>query len=226
MFLAEDGRPLSLKWTYTRGEIVADGAIHFIGIALGAAGAAALVVIAALNHLGWVESLALAVYAAALVSMFGVSAAYNLWPVGPRKWFLRRFDHALIYFMIAGTYTPIVALLGNGAVAWTMLALVWSTAAIGIAVKLLLPGRFDRLAIGLYLALGWSGFLTVELALNAMTPTAMWLLAAGGLIYSLGVVFHVWRSLPFQNAIWHAFVLTGAALHYFSIMTSVIAASS
>lgn len=226
MFLAEDGRPVALTWNYTRQELVADGAVHLAGVALGAAGAAALVVTAALNHLGWIESASLAIYAAALVSMLGVSAAYNMWPVSPRKWALRRFDHALIYFMIAGTYTPLVALVGEGPMAWSLLALVWTVAAFGIAIKLTMPGRFDRVSIALYLMLGWSAVLAYESVISGLSPAAFWLLAVGGLLYSFGVVFHVWRTLPYQNAIWHAFVLVGAACHYGSIMTSVLAAST
>ena len=162
------------------------------------------------------------IYATALVSMLGVSAAYNLWPVSPRKWFLRRFDHALIYLMIAGTYTPLVALVGSGLVAWSLLALIWTVAAIGIALKLLMPGRFDRVSIALYLTLGWSGVLAYESVIAGLSPTAFWLLGVGGLLYSFGVVFHVWRTLPFQNAIWHGFVLAATACHYGTVMASAL----
>ena len=103
--------------------------------------------------------------------------------------------------------------------------MVWTVAAIGIAIKLLMPGRFDRVAIVLYLMLGWSALLAYESVMSGMTPAALWLLAAGGLLFSIGVVFHVWRTLPYQNAIWHAFVLVGVACHYFCIMTSVMAAA-
>ena len=222
MFLAEDGRPVGLTWHYTRREIFADGAVHLVGVALGVAGAGALVVIAALGHIGWIERASLMIYATALVSMLGVSAAYNLWPVSPRKWFLRRFDHALIYLMIAGTYTPLVALVGSSVVGWSLLALIWTVAAIGIALKLAMPGRFDRVSIALYLTLGWSGVLAYESVIAGLSPTAFWLLGVGGLLYSFGVVFHVWRTLPFQNAIWHGFVLLATACHYGTVMASVL----
>ena len=110
MSLAEDGRPLSLTWHYTPREVLADGVIHGLGVVLGLAGAVALVATAVTAHLGLGERAAVVVYAAALVLMLGVSALYNLYPVSPRKWLLRRADHALIYLMIAGTYTPLVAL--------------------------------------------------------------------------------------------------------------------
>lgn len=222
MFLAEDGRPVGLTWNYTRREIVADGTIHFAGVAFGLAGAIAIVMLAAMAPLGWGQQAAVAIYAAALVSMLGVSATYNMWPVGRRKWILRRADHALIYLMIAGTYTPLVALVGRGPTAWILLAGVWLASGIGIALKLFLPGRFDRAAIGLYLLLGWSGVVTYSSVIGALRPDALWLLAIGGALYSLGVIFHVWRSLPYQNAIWHAFVLAATACHFGTVLVSVI----
>jgi len=226
MFVADDGRPVSLTWNYTRRELAADGAVHLMGVALGLAGAVMLAVTAALTHLGWIERASLAIYSAALVSMLGVSAAYNMWPVSPRKWFLRRFDHALIYLMIAGTYTPLVAIVGSGTMAWSLLALIWTVAIVGIVIKLTMPGRFDRVSIALYLMLGWSGVLAYESVIAGLSPTALWLLGIGGLLYSFGVVFHVWRSLPFQNAIWHGFVLAATACHWGTIMTSVLGAQT
>ena len=226
MFLAEDGRPVGLTWHYTPREIVADGVVHGLGVLLGLAGAVALVSMALTEHLGLSERIAVAVYATALVSMLAVSATYNLYPVGRRKWLLRRADHALIYLMIAGTYTPLVALVGTGPVAWALLAFVWIVAGIGIAVKVLLPGRFDRLSIGLYLLLGWCGLFAYESVIAALQPTALWMLAGGGLLYSVGVIFHVWRKLPFQNAIWHAFVLAAAACHYGTVWASLAGASA
>ncbi|GLS42485.1 PAQR family membrane homeostasis protein TrhA [Methylobacterium brachythecii] len=226
MFLAEDGRPLALTWHYTREEMMADSAVHLLGVALGIAGAITLVVIATLTHLGWMERASILVYSGALVAMLGASAAYNMWPVSPRKWILRRVDHAFIYLMIAGTYTPLVVLVGSGPVAWSLLGLIWTVAAIGIAIKLLMPGRWDRLSIVLYLMLGWSGVLAYESTIAGLSPAALWMLAIGGLLYSFGVVFHVWRSLPFQNAIWHGFVLAAACCHYGTIITSVLAAGN
>ncbi len=221
MFVAEDGRPLDLTWHYTSREIVADGVVHALGVILGSAGAAALVTTALTAHLGVGERAAVALYATALVLMLGVSAIYNLHPVGPRKWLLRRADHALIYLMIAGTYTPLVALVGSGSRAYALLAVIWAVAAVGIALKLFLPGRYDRLSIALYLILGWSGLLAYESVIAALQPTALWLLAIGGALYSIGVIFHVWRRLPFQNAIWHAFVLAAMACHYGTIWASL-----
>lgn len=221
MYVADDGRPLALTWHYTPREIVADGVVHGLGLVSGLAGAVALVTIALTAHLGLGERAALVLYALALILMLGVSALYNLYPVSPRKWLLRRADHALIYLMIAGTYTPVVALVGSGTRAYMLLAVIWVVAAVGIALKLFLPGRYDRLSIALYLILGWSGLLAYESVISALQPTAAWLLAIGGALYSVGVIFHVWQRLPFQNAIWHAFVLAAMACHYGTIWTSL-----
>ncbi|AWN46971.1 DNA-binding protein [Methylobacterium terrae] len=219
---APDGRPLSLAWTYTPRELVADGVVHVVGVSLGVIGALALTISAALSNLAPSEKVAVGVYAAGLVAMLSTSAAYNMWPVGRLKWRLRRADHATIFLMIAGTYTPLVALVGTDGFAFGLLAGIWLVAVAGAAVKLTLPGRFDRLAIALYLALGWSGIMAYESVIAALSPPALWLLAAGGLLYSLGVVFHVWRRLPFQNAIWHGFVLAAAACHYGAVFRSVL----
>ncbi|AWI88516.1 PAQR family membrane homeostasis protein TrhA [Methylorubrum aminovorans] len=226
MFLAEDGRPIALTWNYTPRELRADGVVHIAGLVLGLLGAVSLVVTATLTHLGWIERASLLVYATAMLAMLGASAAYNMWPVSPRKWILRRLDHAFIYLMIAGTYTPVVALVGSGPVAWTLLALIWTVALAGIAIKILMPGRWDRVSIVLYLMLGWSGVLAYESVISGLTPSALGFLAVGGLLYSVGVVFHVWRSLPFQNAIWHGFVLAATACHYGTIITSVLNAGA
>ncbi len=219
---APDGRPLSLVWSYTPRELLADGVVHVVGVSLGVIGALALTISAVLSKLGPAETASVAIYAAGLVAMLGTSAAYNMCPVGRWKWRLRRADHATIFLMIAGTYTPLVTLVGTDSVAFGLLAGVWLVAVVGAIVKLTLPGRFDRLAIALYLALSWSGIMAYESVMAALSPPALWLLAAGGLLYSLGVIFHVWRQLPFQNAIWHSFVLAAAACHYGAVFRSVL----
>lgn len=168
------------------------------------------------------EIISVSAYAAGLLAMLGVSAAYNVWPVSPRKWLLRRFDHSAIYVLIAATYTPFITQIKDGTFAVVLLTGVWSVAILGILLKLFMPGRFDRLSVGLYLALGWSGVIAYEFGIEALPTTALWFIAAGGLLYTLGVVFHAWRRLRFQNAIWHAFVLLGAACHYTAVLDLVL----
>ena len=161
------------------------------------------------------------VYSVGLLSMLGFSAAYNTWPVSRAKWVLRRFDHSAIFVMIAGTYTPFIAQMKGDLVAMGLLIGVWLTAVVGIILKLLLPSRFDRLAVVLYLLLGWSGAVVYEPVAAALPSLSIWLLAVGGALYSVGVVFYAWRSLRFQNVIWHAFVLVAACCHYSAVLFCV-----
>jgi hemolysin III len=211
------GGPAEVIWNYDRIELIADGIVHAIGVSLGLAGAIAIVVFTT-NSLHTAEISSIVVYVVGLLSMLGFSAAYNTWPVSPAKWVLRRFDHSAIFVMIAGTYTPFIAQMKADLVAMGLLIGVWLTAVIGIILKLLLPGRFDRLAVVLYLLLGWSGAVVYGPLAAALPNLSLWLLAIGGTLYSVGVIFYVWRSLRFQNAIWHAFVLIAACCHYSAVL--------
>lgn len=216
----QDGRPHGFEWLYTPREILADGVVHVCGIALGLVGAVALIVVGVQRATG-AELASVIVYTIGFLAMLGFSAAYNLWPVSPWKWLLRRFDHSAIYLMIAATYTPFLVQLKDAALAAGMLVGLWVAAAGGMAVKLIFPGRLDRVAIAIYLALGWSGVVAYDAVKGALPVSSLWLLAAGGALYSVGVVFHVWQRLKFQNAIWHAFVLIGAVCHYFAVLDAV-----
>ena len=211
----ENGRPRTAGRDYDRAEITADAVIHGIGLILGIAGVAILIAFAIGSPSGGLP--AAIIYGVGLLAMLGFSAAYNLWPSSRTKWILRRFDHSAIYLLIAATYTPFMAQMKYGPLASTMLVVVWLVAAAGIVVKLALPGRFDRLSISLYLLLSWSGVMMCDV-IAALPASTLWLLGAGGLLYTFGVIFHIWSSLRFQNAIWHAFVVFAAACHYTAVL--------
>jgi hemolysin III len=213
-----------VRWDYDRAELIADGVVHVLGIAFGVIAAIALVIVAA-SYASRAEVISVSVYVAGLLAMLGLSATYNLWPVSPIKWVLRRFDHSAIYILIAATYTPFLAQMNDRFMAIVLLIGVWSVAAAGIALKIFLPGRFDRLSIGLYLAMGWSGLVAYDSLVSSLPSSTMWFIAAGGLIYSLGVIFHAWERLRFQNAIWHSFVLFAAGLHYTAVLDLVLVAA-
>jgi len=198
-------------------ERVADGVVHALGLILGVAGAAALVLLVLFDG-DPVLRAPLFIYAAGLLAMFACSAAYNVFPSSPRRDWLRRFDHAAIFAMIAGTYTPFTTLRLNGAWSSGLTAVIWAIAAVGMAVKLLRPRRFETISIVLYLALGWIGLVALRPFLASLDTTTLALLAAGGVLYTVGVVFHVRESLPYHNAIWHGFVLTGAVVHYAAVV--------
>ena len=142
--------------------------------------------------------------------------------MSPVKWLLRRFDHSAIYVLIAATYTPFLVEMNDRVVGIALLVGVWSVALAGIALKVFYPGRFDKLSVGLYLALGWSGVMAYDSIVASLPGTVLWLIAAGGVLYSLGVIFHAWERLRFQNAIWHSFVLLAAACHYTAVLDLVV----
>jgi hemolysin III len=212
----------AMRWNYDRAELIADGIVHGIGVFSGLIAATVLIVLAAVFASAY-SVVTVSVYAAGLLAMLGCSAAYNLWPISRRKWLLRRFDHSAIYVLIAATYTPIFAQLQDRVFAMSLLAGVWGVAAVGIVLKLLFPGRFDRLSVGLYLAMGWSGIIAYDAGLSQLPQLVFWLILAGGLLYSFGVIFHAWQRLRFQNVIWHCFVLLGAACHYTAVLDLVLA---
>jgi len=207
----------AIRWNYDRAELIADGIVHGLGVSFGLIAATALIVLAAVFASAY-EVVTASVYAAGLLAMLVLSAAYNLWPVSPRKWQLRRFDHSAIYLLIAATYTPFFAQMHNGWLAVALLTGVWAVAIAGIVIKLKYPGRFDRLAVGLYLAMGWSGLMAYDAVFTTLPTLAVWFIAIGGALYTLGVIFHAWQRLRFQNAIWHGFVLLGAACHYTAVL--------
>src|SRR6478672_8179133 len=211
----------AVRWNYDRAELIADGIVHGIGVFCGLIAATVLVVLTAVYATGF-EVAVVSVYVAGLLAMLVLSATYNLWPISRAKWVLRRFDHSAIYILIAATYTPFIMELKDSYFAIALLIGVWCVAIVGIVLKLTLPGRFDRLSVGLYLAMGWSGMMLSDAVVKALPTVALAFLIAGGVLYSLGVIFHAWRRLRFQNVIWHCFVLLGAACHYTAVLDVIL----
>jgi hemolysin III len=209
--------PGQIRWDYGRKELIADAVIHAIGIVLGFIGIIAITMLAAKTLR--IDIASIFIYAVCLMSMLVLSALYNLWPMSPTKWLLRRFDHSAIYLLIAGTYTPFLGLIKGGIVSIGLGVGIWSSAVLGVILKLAFPGRFDRSAILFYLLLGWSGVLAYDSLVSALPHTTLWLLGIGGFLYSVGTIFHAWRALRFHNAIWHAFVLLAAGCHYSAVLT-------
>ncbi|MDR6104601.1 hemolysin III [Agrobacterium larrymoorei] len=204
---------------YDLHEIVADGIVHGVGIAFALVGATALIFYVTLW--GSLSAIAAAwIYALGLILCLSISFTYNIWPHSRAKWLLRRLDHSAIFILIAATYTPFLQRGIEDSLIALTLAGIWMAALGGIFLKCFYPGRYDRLAILLYLGMGWSGVMVAEPLSNHLAPITMWLIVIGGMIYSMGVIFHVWERLRFQNAIWHGFVVVAAAVHYSAVMTS------
>jgi hemolysin III len=211
-----DWHPRLQKRPYSQGELIADGFIHVVAIVFGVIAFPVL-----FSHIvargAPSDGIAAGIYAAGFFLMFGFSCAYNMTPPSPLKWLLRRFDHSAIYLMIAGTYTALLSQLDDRAWAWTLIAVVWIGALGGSAIKLIFPGRWDKLAIGLYLLLGWVAIVAIKPVVASLPMPTLVLVVVGGLLYTVGVLFYRWDSLKFQNAIWHGFVASAAACHWVGI---------
>lgn len=211
---ASDARPDFPR--YTAAENAADRTIHFVGLA------------AAATAIGWLlgriapgatikQLVAVSIYCVGLVGMLAASAAYNLVAPSRLKVVLRRLDHAMIFVMIAGSYTPFTMGALRPQLGVPLCAVVWGLAAIGIGLKLACPSRGERASLGLYLGMGWL-VLGILRPLMAVLPGAvLLLLLVGGLIYSLGAFVHARARMPFQNALWHAMVVAAAALHFSAV---------
>ena len=200
----------------------ADGWVHVFGLSCGALGGLTLLGLAlGFGHLRMAA--AIGVYAACLVLMFVCSAAYNF-ASARRRPFLRRLDHAAIFLMIAGSYTPFTTLRLTGGWAIGMTAAVWTLAVAGAAGKMFAPGLGKGFWVALYLALGWIALVAIKPLLATVSVAALIFLLTGGLVYSLGVLVYLRRSLPFRRAIWHGFVVAAAATHYVAILLGVVLA--
>jgi hemolysin III len=208
-------QPAFQNRVYARDEIFLDGVIHITATIAAIVGSVYLLTQSVDNGGGKLAGLV--VYLAALLAMLGCSAAYNLTPVSPTKWLLRRLDHSAIYVMIAATYTPLLLWLPDQRLAMLLAAIVWIGAAIGVSIKVILPGRYDKLAVAMYLALGWVGIFAASSFFAVLPRMTMLLIIAGGFLYSAGVPFYLWEKLKFQNAIWHMFVVAAAATHFAAI---------
>lgn len=203
-------------------ELAADKAVHATGLAAALPAGALLVSHSAQSGAALTVTAAL-LYSAGLIAMLGCSAAYNLVRDHWCRPALRRCDHAAIFAMIAGTYTPFTLLTWSDGWSVGLTVLIWALALAGMALKLRAPPRSLRtLSVAPYLLLGWIGLSAIFPLLTALGPQTFGLIVLGGLLYSIGVLFHLWDSLPFQNAIWHGFVLAGAATHYAAILGGVV----
>ena len=167
------------------------------------------------------SSLAVGVYAAAFFLLFVASCAYNLAPPSRAKGLLRRADHVAIFLMIAGTYSALLSDIPPSPWTFGLAAFVWAGALAGAAIKLVLPHRFDRATILVYLALGWAALPMLAPLVRTLPSETFTLIAVGGALYSAGVAFHLWESLRFQTAIWHAFVVAAAGCQFAGVLTAV-----
>ena len=204
----------------SRREEAANSLTHGMGILLALAGLAALGVSA--SRYGTARAVVgCVVFGVTLVALYSASTLYHAVAQPRAKAVLRDLDHSAIFLLIAGTYTPFTLVSLHGPWGWSLFGVVWGLAVAGIALRLALGRRPAALFVALYLAMGWCIVVAAKPLLAAVPPGGIALLAAGGLAYSSGVAFYVWRRLPYHHAIWHSFVLAGSAFHYAAVLRYV-----
>ncbi|WP_106476679.1 PAQR family membrane homeostasis protein TrhA [Phytohalomonas tamaricis] len=196
---------------------------HAIGAVLSLAGMALLIVMASVPaHFDPWKIASVTLYGICLITLYLVSTLYHSVRRPRLKFIFQQLDHCAIYLLIAGTYTPFVLVNMRDSVGWLLFTLVWALAGIGIGMKVLWPHRFELLRVSIYLLMGWLMVLFADDMVASLSPLGVTLLVAGGITYTVGVVFYAIRAIPFHHAIWHLFVIGGSICHYLAIYYAVV----
>ncbi|MCC4858560.1 hemolysin III family protein [Vibrio lentus] len=195
----------------------ANAITHGLGVVLGVVGLILLLIRAFDYQADMLTITSMAVYGSSIILLFLASTLYHSITTEKTKRLLKTLDHCAIYLLIAGSYTPFLLVGLRTPLAMGLMAVIWGIALVGIIMKIAFVYRFKRLSLFIYLAMGWLSLIVVyQLAMN-IDIGGLVLLAVGGVIYSLGVIFYVAKRIPYNHAIWHLFVLAGCACHFFAI---------
>lgn len=202
-------------------EELANSLTHGVGLALSVAGLIVLVVLAAMRGSAW-RIASCAVYGSTLICLYTASTLYHGIRSRRLKRVLKICDHSAIYLLIAGTYTPFLLVNLRGSWGWSLFAVIWGLAMAGILFKVWFVEHFSVLSTMLYLLMGWLALVAVKPMLLSVPQSGVLWLLAGGVLYTVGVVFYAWKRIPYSHAIWHGFVIAGSTCHYFAVLCSVI----
>ncbi|MHC4306445.1 MAG: PAQR family membrane homeostasis protein TrhA [Planctomycetota bacterium] len=208
---------------YSIAEEITHAITHGVGILLSIAALTVLVAFAALRGDAW-HIVSCSIYGSSLVLLYAASTLYHAVPAPRAKGVFRTLDHAAIYVLIAGTYTPFTLVNLRGGWGWALFGVVWGLAIFGVVLEAVARPRVRILSLVLYLCLGWMAAVAVKPLFDSVATGGLVLLLLGGLAYTGGVVFYGWRRLPYNHAIWHIFVLAGSIFHYFAVLFYVIPA--
>ncbi len=212
----------AVKRPYTVREEIWSSLIHGIGIALSLAGLIVLVTMAAQNGNVWVV-VSTAIFGVSMVVLYTASTLYHAIPTPEIKLKLKKFDHISIYYLIAGTYTPFMLVNMRGSVGWTVFGVIWGLALIGTVLKLCTQSSGTKAwSIGLYLLMGWLVVFASKQLAARLPDIGLTFLVLGGLFYTLGIFFYVWKSRQYTHAVWHFFVLSGTVMHFFAVLYSCV----
>ncbi|WP_221031694.1 PAQR family membrane homeostasis protein TrhA [Actomonas aquatica] len=205
-----------MQATETLGETWANSLTHGVGALLSIAGLVVLLVTAANGGDAW-QVTSCAIFGATLIALYTASTLYHALPGEALRRRLRKFDHAAIFLLIAGTYTPFMLVTLRGAWGWSLFGVVWGLAVAGVTLKFWFAGRFKLLSTGVYLVMGWLVLIALKPLIAELPPGGFTWLIAGGACYSLGTVFYLWRKLPYHHAVWHLWVLAGSVCHWIAV---------
>jgi hemolysin III len=200
---------------------IANSVTHGIGVLLGVAGLVVLVAFAALYGTAR-HVVAASVFGTSLVLLYLASTLYHSIPSPRAKRVFHIIDHSAIYLLIAGTYTPFALVSLEGALRWTVFGVVWGLALAGVVLKAFFTGRFRAFSTAIYLGMGWMSVFLIKPLLATVSPLGIFWLAAGGVAYTVGVVFYVWKSFSYSHALWHLFVMAGSTCHFFAVLLYVL----
>jgi hemolysin III len=209
------------KPRYSIGEEIANSVTHGVGVVLSIGGSAVLTAFASLLGNVW-HIVSSSIFGATLILLYTSSTLYHSIQLPRVKRILQVLDHSAIFLLIAGTYTPFTLVSLRGAWGWTLFGAVWGLAVLGIVFQVTRLRRWPIISLALYVGMGWAVIVATKPLLAAIDPGGLLLLLIGGLSYTAGIGFYVWRRLPYHHAIWHVFVLTGSAFHYFAVLFYVI----
>ncbi|MCK5793854.1 MAG: hemolysin III family protein [Anaerolineales bacterium] len=206
--------------TNTKGEIIANSITHGIGVGLSIAGLVILIIRAVKGGTGW-HLAGFLVFGISLLLLYLASTIYHSFANKPWKGIFQRLDHAMIYFLIAGTYTPYLLIVSRTTLGWTIFGIIWGLSVVGLILKFVFVKRFEKPTVWLYLLMGWAGMVVFFQAGTQLSTLSIVFLLVGGAFYTVGVIFYSWKKLTYGHAIWHLFVLGGSIFHYFSVMQLV-----
>lgn len=206
---------------YTSREELAHSITHGVGAVFSIAGLVLMVVAAARWGDVW-QVVSTAIFGTTLVLLYSASTLYHSFRAERTQQVLQKFDHAAIFLLIAGTYTPFLLVTLRGPWGWSLLGVVWGLALVGVALKFWYAGRFRIVSTLIYLGMGWLVLIALKPLVAALPAGGLRLLIAGGLCYTLGVPFYLWKRLPYHHAVWHGFVLGGSACHWAAVYGYVV----
>ncbi|WP_078550579.1 PAQR family membrane homeostasis protein TrhA [Litchfieldia alkalitelluris] len=202
---------------FSKGEEIANSIIHGIGVLLSIAALVILIVHASIYGSAW-HVVSFTIFGSTMVLLYLCSTLVHAFPKGKVKDLFEIFDHSAIYFFIAGTYTPFLFIAVKGWLGWTLFGIVWGLAIGGTVFKSFFVKRFLHVSTLLYVVLGWMIVFAWNELVENVHPTSMTLLVVGGVLYTIGAIFYVWRGFKFHHAIWHLFVLAASITHFFSVL--------